>query len=1056
MEKKLRKKVSVLLLLFLTGSFIHAQKTVTGTVSDDGGPLPGVTVLVKGTQTNASTDFDGKYSIEVTEGEVLVFSYVGLTTKEVTVGSDNIIDVTMQGDNALDEVVVTAFGVKRQKKSLGYATTTITSDDLTEVSASNPFESLSGKIAGVDITAPAQNGASTKVIMRGFSSLSNNSPLYIVDGSPINNSANSSVDGGVSRSYDGGTGINDLDPNNIASMTVLKGATAAAIYGSRASNGAIIITTKSGKAGKIKVELTSSYDLMEVSRVPHLQQEFGQGWAGSSSSANYLGGLGTSNENGSWGPAFDGEDRLWGVVANNQQQYKPYSNLENNIEDFYETGSSFNNSIRVSGGSDKATFSVSASQSDADGVIPTNADTYNKKTFNASGSVNNDKFSARAVVNFVVKDHNIVNTGQGSPSGGNTMMQELLQIPRDISVVDMKDYTNNVYNTNSYFYTPYSTNPYFTIDNNSMTIKTNRVYGNINLGYEILPELRVSVQIGADITNRDLKSHGAIINYDEGSPQEVFSSQTIVGAVSESKLVRKEYDIFSNLNYDKEFGEDFSLSAAIGFNYNERSTDFLGVSVTDLDVEGFYELKNSAVTPTVTQNNTLRRGYAAYGTGTLGYKDKYFVTVTGRNDWSSTLSLNNNSFFYPSMSLSVVAVDSGDSFLKLRLGMAEVAKDTGVYNTSSTMISGIAGAYFGTINLPIGGVNGFELGTSLGNANIKPETTKEVEVGFELGLFKRRLNVDLSLYNKDTEGVIISRDLPTSTGYTSVVGNYFDLNNKGIELSISGTPIQTDDFKWEVSYTFTKNVNKVENVAEGLGKMAINSSYGVFMYAEEGKSLGVFRALKPKTNDKGQYIVNPNTGVYEVGDEAEEIGSMQRDFSMGLKNTFKYKGFKLAFSLDWKQGGDMYSYTKRLLGFTGNSIQTTYNDRNTFIIPNSVVEDAPGVYSENTTAVAFDEITSFYASSSMDATHVIDKTFVRLRDLSLSYSFPKEWVNKMKLDYLSLSVYGKNLYMWTPDENPYVDPEISSFGGADLSSEFGEFAGNPAQRTYGVSLKLNF
>ncbi|HWR94899.1 MAG TPA: TonB-dependent receptor plug domain-containing protein, partial [Flavobacterium sp.] len=435
--------ILVLLLVLITQITFAQDRVVKGVVTDQAGlPIPGVNVLVKGSSDGVQTDFDGKFSIKANEGQTLVFSFIGMETKEVKASKSDISVVMSDNSVQLEGVVVTAFGIKKQKKSLGYATSTVSAQDLTQVTNVNVFESLSGQVAGVNIVAPAQVGSSTKVVIRGFNSLTpgKSSPLYIVDGTPINNSTNSDVSN--SRSYDAGNGVNDIDPNNIESMTVLKGAAAAALYGSRASSGVILITTKSGKKNsKLTVEMSGSTDWSEVQRVAHFQNEYGQGWNAKSWSSGAVSTFGNSasNENGSWGPAFNGEIRPWGSIIDNSQLIKPYVALEDNIRDFYETGSTYTNNISVRGGGEKSSFSMSFSNVVSDGVIPTEADLYTRRVFGLSAGFGGDKFSVSVNANYVLKDQNAVNTGQGDAAGqGNTMMQELLQIPTDISVVDLK------------------------------------------------------------------------------------------------------------------------------------------------------------------------------------------------------------------------------------------------------------------------------------------------------------------------------------------------------------------------------------------------------------------------------------------------------------------------------------------------------------------------------------------------------------------------------------------------------------------------------------------
>ncbi len=842
-------------------------------------------------------------------------------------------------------------------------------------------------------------------------------------------------------------------------MTVLKGAAATAVYGSRGANGAILITTKKGrKESRISVDFTTSIDFLEVSRVPHLQNDFGQGWNGLSYSSLPSGGLGASNENGSWGPAFNGQVRPWGQIVDNSQQIKPYVALPNNIKDFYDVGQVYTNSVRVSGGGTNSDFSLGFTNTDSDGVIPTEADTYDRKAFNLNAGINNEKFSVRTSLNYVKRDQNVVNTGQGDQAGeGNTFAQEIIQIPRDISLVDLEDYENNPFNNNSNFYTPYASNPYWILNENSNRISSNRIFGNINMNYNFSPSLSATWQIGADIENVNRKSYGAIVDYLPGSPQDLLATIPIVGGVTEYRLTRKQYDTYFTLNHDYDITEDLNLTTSAGVTFNQRSTDVLQGSVTDLDIPNYYELSNSASTPVLSQGNSLRRTIGLFATSTLGYLNRYFLTLTARNDWTSTLPIGQNSYFYPSATASIILLDDQDTFLKLRGGVSQVGNDTSPYNTESILVQGVAGAYFGQINMPLGGVNAFELSSQLGNSALKPEITNEYEIGTEASFFNRRVTLDAALYKKDTKDLLLNRLLPRSTGYLNITGNYASVTNKGIELVLGITPFRSNDFTWDINYTFTKNENEVTDL-QGLDRFEINGSYATTFYAEEGRPLGVFRFRGPLKNDQGQYVVDSNTGFYTQDAEEQYLGTSQRDFVMGLKNSFRYKNFRLSFSMDWKEGGKMYSYTNRLLAFTGNSIATTYNERKPFIIPNSVVENADGTYSENTSPISFEDVTNFWGTGSNPAieyTHVIDKTFVRLRDLSFSYSVSGEFAQTMGLSAASITFYGKNLALWTPDGNPYVDPEVSTFG-SDLASEFGEFAANPAQRTYGAALKFSF
>jgi len=1057
MKTKFNGFLTLLLVLLVQIGFAQ-EKTVSGIVSDANGPLPGVTVLVKGTTTGTQTDFDGNYSIKTTVGATLQFSFLGMTTVDKVVKTSNSINVTMVASaEMLNEVVVTAFGSKRQAKSLGYAATKVSSAQLTEVSSSNPLQTLSGKVAGVDISSPAQPGASTKVIFRGFGSITgSNNPLYIIDGSPVQDRSSSSI--GSTSSYDAGTGLNDIDPNNIESINFLKGASATSLYGSRGANGVIIITTKRGK-NKLKVSVASSVDLSEVARVPHYQDQFGTGWSGVSySNVVGEGPQATSNENGSWGPAFNGQVRPWSRIVNNQQLIKPYVALKDNIRDFYNQGIAYNNSFSVSGSNDNSDVAFTYSRVQVDGVIPTDQDSFKKNNFGINAGIGSDKFKVRVSGNFIHKNQQAVPTGQGDDAAfGKSLIQEMIQMPNNVSIVDMQD-LSVIWNTPSYFYTPYASNPYVTLKSNQVAIKKDRFFGNAQFKYLFNDKLSATLQVSTDVDNEKVKRHGAIIDYVPGSPQALASSNKVVGAVQEDKRTNREFDTYLNVNYDTTIATDLTMSLLGGLNFNERNGDRLSAQVTGLDLPNYYELSNSATTPTLIQNDYIKRVFGIYGQAEFGYLDKYFLTLTARNDQSSTLPIKNNSYFYPSASLAGIIVDNDNVFAKLRGSWARIGNDTNTYQVFSTAGQSTNAGYFGQISYPFGGVNGLEIFGRIENQNLKPEITDEIEIGTETRFFKGRLGLDLTLYDRKTNDLIVNLPVAGSTGYTTVTGNFVDLRNRGIEAVLTAKPIVTKDFVWNLSYTFTKNDSKVTSVAGEDSKIAIYNAYGVNFYAEEGKPLGAFYAPAPAKTADGQIIADPSTGYYTYDGTEQYAGSSQRDFIMGLQNSFKYKNFRLSMSMDWKQGGKMYSYTKRLSYFVGNAIETTYNNRNSWIIPNSVVPDGNGGYVENTTPVAYDDVTAFYNVSqnpAVERNQIIDKTFVRLRDVSLSYKLPSKIIESLGLTDLSFSIYGKNLFLWTPSGNSYVDPETTTYG-SGIRSEFGEFATNPSQRTYGTSVKLTF
>ena len=1033
-------------------------KTVTGVISDEEGiPLPGATVVNLKTSNGVSSDFDGKFTIEVSIGESIIISYVGYTDQTIEVGAANAYNISLESDNQLDEVVVTSFGISRKSRSIAYATTKVSQEELTEVSNSNPLQSLSGKIAGVDISSPAQPGASTKVIFRGFSSITgSNSPLYVLDGSPIMDNSSSSI--GSSSSFDAGSGINDIDPNNIESIDFLKGAAATALYGSKGANGVIMITTKKGTSDKIKVDITTSYDLQQVARVPHIQTQFGTGWSGKSYSfVTGEGDTAASNENGSWGAEFNGLVKPWSRVVDNQQLIKPYVALEENVREFFEIGNTLSQSVSISKRTDNTDYSFTYSGLDMDGVIPTDRDSFTKRNFGFNGGTGDDKFSLRSSVNYSHKEQKAVATGQGDDAGlGKSMFQDLIQLPNDLSLLDMKDETN-VFNTAPYFYTPYTTNPYLSLKNNNTEITKDRVFGNINFNYNFSDSFSANLQVSADVENESVKRFGSIVRYPTGSPQDNAGSQEVVGAVSEANYSNSQFDTFFNLNYKTAITNDLDLDLLAGFNYNERKRSVLYIAVTDLDLPNYFEISNSAATPTKSQGDLLARTYGYYSQALLSYKNLYFLTITARQDASSTLPIANNSYFYPSASFAGIIADTNDLYLKGRVSWARVGNGTGAYQIFSTAGQSSNAAFFGTISYPFASVNASEIFGRIENQTLKPEITDEIELGFDVKLLNNKIGIDLSLYQRKTEDLIVNLPVARSTGYSTVTGNFVDMTNKGIELMISAKAINTADLKWNISYTYTKNNNNVDRVAGDDDKISIYDAYGVNYYAEEGKPMGSFYTPAPEKTDDGKIIADANTGYYTYDNTESYGGTSQRDFIMGLRNDVSYKGFKLAFSFDWKKGGLMYSYTKRLSHFVGNGIETTYNDRQPWIIPNSVVTDGIGGYVENTTAVDFEDVTAFYNTSqneAMERGHLIDKSFIRMRDISLSYNLNPDLYSRFGITNISVSIYGKNLFLWTPGDNPYSDPETTNYG-RGVRSEFGEFAANPSERTYGSSIKIS-
>jgi TonB-linked SusC/RagA family outer membrane protein len=1050
---------SLFILMFFAISAMAQDRTITGTVmsSEDKLPIPGVSVKIQGAAGGTSTDSNGKFSIKVSsDAKTIEFSSIGFATQTRSIGSASVINVVLTTDSkALGEVVVTALGVNKATKTLGYSQSTLKSAEVNASAPASLFGGLQGKVAGVNISnTSGAPGGSTKVILRGYSSITgSNQPLYVVDGVPLDNSTAGSND-----NYDFGNNANDIDPNNIESISILKGSAATALYGSRGSNGVLIVTTKKGAAGKLKVDLSTSTTLTNVASIYKPQDQFGQGWDGT-----YI-----PSENGNWGPRYDGQLRTWGAIVDNSQLLKPFSFIKNNVRDALSTGIELNNNISLSGGNENSTAYFSYGNIYSDGYLPSDNDSYKRNNFTLKGSTKYGNFTADASLNYVGKTTKFINQGGGDSGIGSSFYEEILQIPGDIPIKDLQDYKNKFFNVDNYF-TPYAENPYYALYENGSRYKSDRLYGNINLNYKATSWLSFQFQQGADVDNAiskiwHNKNAPSIGSYNAGGNIEGSARAADAGDVVEGSVKTFEYDTKLNALFNKELNSHFDLDGLIGVNYNDRGSRVLSTRIEDLAIPGFYQINNSANKPTSTNAESHRRLFGAYASATLGYNKYLYLTLTGRNDWSSTLPQDNNNYFYPASSLAFIASQAIDlsktpiSFLKLRASYGETGSDTDPYRVFNTATRTSSPLGFGTLTFPIFGVSGYSISNQLNSNNFKPERVKEVELGAEIRFLKDRIGIDATYYNKLRKDQIIPLPIDPATGYSSYIVNFGSVRNKGIELAVNIKPIKTTDIDWNLNYTFTKENSKVTELPVGLNKVVLNSAYDAQFVARVGQPLGIIEAPTRTYTPSGQVIVDAN-GYPVYSSENVSFGTSLPDFVMGLSNQFRYKDFSLSFTLDWHKGGVFYSGTADLLNFVGADAKTTYNDRRPFIVPNSVQKLADGTYVENTTPITEANTDDFYYTTSNKAdayaNRILDRSFLKLREATLSYNLPKSIVGKIGAQRASVSVFGRNLITWLAKTNKTIDPEVSNFGN-DLGSEFGEFRTAPPVRFFGASLKVSF
>ncbi len=1074
MKRKILLIIGLCLVVFCQ---LFAQNhTVTGTVTDkqDGTSMPGVTVKVKGTQTGTTTDAAGKYALTVPQNATLVFTFVGYISAEQPVPASGELNVALSADTrSLSEVVVTSQGIRREKRTLGYSAPTVNNAELTQGENPSVLTSLTGRVAGVNITSASNTpGSSTRIVLRGGSSITgNNQALMVVDGVPIDNS---SIISGASSltAVDFGNRGNDIDPNDIESITVLKGPAAAALYGSRASNGALMITTKSGgnRAQKLEITLNSTNTFSSVLKLPTFQNEYGQGFmSGSATSPGYVTGIDDASDNFSWGAPFTGKIEPWGQEIDGVNQMKPYVALPNNIKDFFTTGFAADNNIGISSGDDKSSFYLGLNSLNSNGPFPGNSDTYDKygARFNGKTQLANN-FTATINFNYNKIQANTPSGGQGT----NGIWNYLMQTPRDIPINTMGNLNNkyNGYNpiTNLYgFYGAFALNPYWVLQNFSNLDDVNRVTGDVNLSYKPFSWLNIVERVGIDSYSdrRKLISPKYTFFPADESESGLWGPVTSNGSYQVDQFNVNEVVHDFMVTATHKFSEDFHTSLLLGNNIRERSTNTNLTSTNTsggLVVPGWYNLENSnGPVNVILDNIDIQRLVGFYADLNLSYKEYLFLEGTLRNDRSSTLPLDNYSYFYPSVSGSFVfsellknsGISNFLSYGKLRASFAQVGSDTNPYELTTTYGKTSVNGSFGSTTFPFGNVPALQVGSTLGNATLKPEQTTSFEIGTELAFLQSRLSIDFSYYVNDSKNQIISIPIPNSTGYGFNTVNAGEIQNKGIELTMNGTPIKTSDLTWELFGTFTKNNSNVVSLPNGVSQVVIGGFNGMGIVAAKGYPYGEFYAVTNQTDAQGRTIVNQTTGQPIPTTTAQYLGSYEPKFQTSLGTNIRYKGFAVNVLFDVKHGGVLYSNTKSLVDFVGTGIETG-GPRFGQPFPNSVYLDANGKSVPNT-SIPY-SVYNYYTSviGNTPGEDIIDASYIKMRSAAISYTFNKTQLKSLPFGALTIGVFGNNLFLWTPKSNSYVDPEVNS-SGAGNEQGF-DFAANPSVRNYGINLKVSF
>lgn len=1011
----------VVFILALSISFGMAQtRILSGKVSssEDGTILPGVTVSVKGTSVGTITDPNGVFSLTVpTSAKTLVFSFVGMITQEVEITGQSTYNIKMTPDNiAVDEVVVTALGISKEKKSLTYSATEVKSDELVQANEPNVVTALSGKVAGVQISnSSGMAGSSSRITIRGVSSLQgSNQPLFVIDGVPFDNQEflfnENDVDGALFYGSTANTGI-DIDPNQIASMTILKGAAATALYGSRAATGVVLITTKSGMATKEPVITFSSRMGLDKIRPNKIQELYGLGTNG-----HYVDGE-TQKSSWVWGPRLD---------TTNYQTYDRWA--------IFQIGKTWENSLNIQGGNDKSGYFASVGTLNQTGTVPNNTlDRYS--TMAKFDTKLSDKLSIGAKMEYISTKNDRLAEGNEMSS----IMWTVLTAPPTYNLYPAVD-ANGVQRL---WRTPTRNNPYWVLDNTLFTDSRDRFVPTFNLAYELLPWLKTKGNIGIDYYTSSTKY------YENAGNRGSYPS----GQVLESARVRREINSDIMLLGDKNLSDKINLNFLLGHNINSRFYHVKTVQATDFIIPGFYNLSNTKVN-NPTEATQERRLVALYGSATLSYNNYLYFTLTGRNDWSSTLPKENNSYFYPSVSSGLIFSDAFGlrnkwfDFGKLRLSYARVGNDALPYSTATSYYKAAPGdGQRGTITFPFNGIGSYLLSNVMGNPQLRPEITKEFETGLELRFFKNRASIDLAYYDKTSKDQIFSAPVAPETGYSSMVVNAAEIKNKGVELQVNLSPLASRNFRWDISVNYSKNNNKVLSLTEGVSsiRLAGFTTPGIFVMADQ--PYGVIWGSRFARNDKGQILVDDD-GLEIADTESGPIGNAMPDWIGGIRNTFTWRGLSASALLDTRQGGSIYNLDEYYTKAYGTSWNT--RDREHPIVVKGVRASDGQV---NTTEVT-DFRTYWSNNSNIDEANVQDASFIRLREVSLSYDLPKAFLEKISLKGLVFTVSGRNLWLKTSKSFTGSDPENSLYGSGN-GQGISNFA-VPSNKSVNFALKLTF
>jgi len=1061
----------VLFVVLVTQITFAQERAVSGVVSDNTGmPLPGVSVLVKGTKTGIQTDFDGKYSIKATSSQVLIFSFIGMKTQEIIASSERINVKMLDNSQVLEEVVVVGQGQTRAKKTIAYATSELKTDALENKPQTDVVRSMQGKVAGVQITnTGGMAGSTSNIVIRGNKSFTGSSqPLFVIDGVPFNTESSE-----VTTSFNQGAStassrFGDIDPNNIESMTILKGLAASVTYGSQGRNGVILITTKGGKkTKKTNFSYSSTLFISEVANLPEFQNTYGGGNLNNNVQGNI----------GNWGGAFDGSDvphiydqaHITAVFPEYAGATNPWVAAKNNVKDFFRKGVSNAHNLNLSGGEEKFTYAFNAGYSAEDGFVENNA--INKYNFGGNFTIQaTDKLKFETSLTYFNTAYTSPPIGASQGAGVSSIFERLLYLPRNFDLMNLP-YENPQTGANIFYRTDVD-NPRWLLKNSGNKQDVNRFFGKFGFTYAISDKIGVKYVFGIDKFTDEQQFH-----QNKGGQETV----TTVG------YLRNTVGISTLMNQDLIFSlkpvtivADFQLSGIIGFNtrrdtYKQTGIASLGQQQFGVLDHSYFQTSTGAFDPVtgidLNRPTAWTNILGAYASADFSYKDYLYLTLAGRNDNVSVVESQNQSIFYPSASLSFVPTDAFESlqggtlnFLKLRLAYGTSAgfpdryltRSRAIFNSSSIVASNGSAT------------PGTDIGNNLGNPDLKPELHKEYEFGVDLEMFNRRVELNASAYYQQSKNQIVSRNLDPTSGYTATTINAGQIDNKGLEANLSIILLKTNDFSWTTTGIFSKNISKVVSLPEGQERIRIEGfSNGIGNYAIAGEPFNAIVGSYALKDDQGRYIIDPTNGTIitsvEAGLSDKIIGDPNPDFRLGFDNTFEYKGFRFNALLEYVKGGDFYSTTATNLLRRGVTVDTEEGRLGTYIIPGvygnpstgAVILDTNGQPTANTIQMPGNQI-YFLNLVDADSNNIYDATRVRLREVSLGYTLPNKYLKNTSISNLTFSITGQNMWLKTFNipRGTNVDPDLISTG--DSNGLGLDFQTAPQSKRYGFSVKVNF